>query len=108
MAASESLFDTVGYTNAALFIPVPVAMLLLGGVWWCTRSNGGKDKSRPARARQHAEVLKNADSILDSGGFTLQPWLEPLDGAKPRSAATGWFTATSAIFVYWCVVFRHC
>jgi hypothetical protein len=97
----ESFVPEVFVTNAALLLPALAAMVLLGVVWLLTAE--GKKASNPGsqRVRQRAEALKHAESILDSGGFTLQPWLEPLDGSDPRSAATGWFTATSAIFVYW-------
>lgn len=88
-------------TNAGLLLPALAALALLGIVYFSALACMGDAMPRQPRARTKREVMRNADSILDSGGFSLLPWLDSMHDVSGTGAADGWFMALAAIVIYW-------
>lgn len=88
-------------TNAGLLMPALAVLALLGVVYFSALACMGDAMPRQPRARTKREVLRNADSILDSGGFSMLPWLDSMHDVSGTGAADGWFMALAAIVIYW-------
>jgi len=94
------IHDVLG-TNAGLLAPAIVALILLGIVYAAASCFLGKAMPGQPRARTNRETMRHADSILDSGGFTLKLWMDEMDSTSRPGGPEGWYMALAAILMYW-------